>query len=339
MKVLVPVNRVSELVARQTTALLIASLCRAGHEVHVADVDGFSWQDETGGIRFFARTAALADSGLDPATLDSASVAIWAQGNPATGFHDIRPGDLVLIRTNPGRDASRMAVHDALLDFCVSARQAGVHVINDPGAVRYFASKSALAEVPIRFRPAMLVSHDPAVIGDFVVRADGDCVIKPLVGSRGQDVIRVNSQQPELVADIARRFAGRVMVAQQFVECDQPGDKRVVVAGGRILEWNRHLGGIHRHPAAGDFRANIHAGGTAFPLSLQQAERQAVQMAAKLLYENGIWLAGVDLIGSRIIEFNVFSTGGLFDANRFAGVDFTDLIVAELMNELVRRRS
>ncbi len=46
--------------------------------------------------------------------------------------------------------------------------------------------------------------------------------------------------------------------------------------------------------------------------------------------DSGIQLAGIDLIGNKVIEFNVFSTGGLYDANQFAGLDFADLIVRAL---------
>ena len=121
------------------------------------------------------------------------------------------------------------------------------------------------------------------------------------------------------------------MVAQHFVHSEVPGDKRVVVVGGEILEQNGNVGGIHRRPAAGDFRANIHAGGTAHPLSLDEEERESVEHAARYLHQNGVWLAGIDLIGSKIIEFNVYSTGGLFDANQFSGLKFEDVIVAGLM--------
>ena len=91
------------------------------------------------------------------------------------------------------------------------------------------------------------------------------------------------------------------------------------------------MAGIERRPAVDDFRANLHAGGSAHELTLSKRARSAAEYAARLLADHGIWLAGVDLIGDRIIEFNVFSTGGLYDSIQFSGVRFDDAIVEHLM--------
>jgi glutathione synthase len=46
-----------------------------------------------------------------------------------------------------------------------------------------------------------------------------------------------------------------------------------------------------------------------------------------VLVAHGIRLAGLDVIGDVVVEVNVFSTGGLFDAERFSGADFSGRIV------------
>ena len=125
------------------------------------------------------------------------------------------------------------------------------------------------------------------------------------------------------------------MVAQHFIAADHPGDRRVVVLDGKILEANGHIAGIERRPAENDFRGNLHAGGTAHPFTLTPTERAAAEHAAMLLRASGIRLAGVDLIGDQIIELNVFSTGGLYDANRFANIDFTEMIVQRLVDSTI----
>ena len=74
------------------------------------------------------------------------------------------------------------------------------------------------------------------------------------------------------------------------------------------------------------------SGGSAEPLSLSTQERETIEHSASLLLQNGIVLAGIDLIGAKVIEFNVFSTGGIYDACHFAGFDFADKIVSELLS-------
>jgi glutathione synthase len=66
-------------------------------------------------------------------------------------------------------------------------------------------------------------------------------------------------------------------------------------------------------------------------LQLSSQQREAVEHAAAILYADGIRLAGIDLIGTKVIEFNVFSTGGLYDASQFAGQDFAKRIIDRLV--------
>ncbi len=331
MKIIVAVNHVAEIGYRQTTALLIAALARKGHVVLLAGVVDFSIDTS-----FFGQTDSEAAYFVRGVTLPpmndwrSKSVENFVRSNPPCGSSPIESGDLILIRSNPGRDIERAAIHSSFLDICRSANSNGIRVINDPVHLQFFASKASLASVDAEYCPPMLLSNRIDQVVEFVHRSGTDCVIKPLVGSRGHNVIRVSHDQTGLDGLIGETFVSDFVVAQHFVEADHLGDKRVVVVGGNVLEIDGHLAGIARRPAAGDFRANLHAGGTALRLALSPRERRTAEYAAKLLQEHGIWLAGVDLIGDKIIEFNVFSTGGLFDAENFSGISFSDEIVARL---------
>ena len=178
----------------------------------------------------------------------------------------------------------------------------------------------------------MVVSSDLPQIIEFINNAPYDCIAKPLFGSRGENVIRVSKLTDDLEAKLESTFGSTTFVVQHFVEADHAGDKRVIIVGGEILQVDGHIAGIERHPANDDFRANLHAGGSAHQLALSEEAIAATQHAAKLLYEHGIWLAGVDLIGDKIIEFNVFSTGGLYDSIKFSGCPIDEIIIEKLMN-------
>jgi glutathione synthase len=334
MRVFVVVNRVAEIGFRQTTALLIAALVRNRAQTTLVDVDQISagdegsWQPQP---NYWACGYPL-DGQIDRASdFDSLAVARLVRSLPQATAQTIRTGDLMLIRTNPGRDLGRLAVHDSFLDVCQSARRHGVRIVNDPTNIRFLAGKSSLLLLPSRFRPTMLISQQPQTVIDFVRQAGVECVIKPLIGTRGQGIIRCRGDEPYLQDHLEQMLKSQAVVAQHFLRSDYEGDKRIVVMGGEILKTEGAIGGIQRVPADGDFRANLHAGGTALPLCLDDAEKSAVNAAARLLFEHGIWLAGIDLVGDRVIEFNVFSTGGLYDASRFAGVDFAELVVQKLL--------
>ena len=328
MRVFVVVNSVAEIGGRQTTALLIAGLVNRGHDVWLVDVSAVSisgGRADTG----VQATGVWLGQQENMRNLDSDNVEERCRGVSASDFQSVRlnANDLILIRTNPGRDAGSAAIHETFLYLCQIAQLRGIRVLNCPVNLALFASKAAILMLEPRFRPATIVSPNAEEVVGFIRDSDQHCVVKPLVGSRGQDVIRVAADQPGLAELIRNTFGSRPVVAQHFVNSVEPGDKRVVVVNGELLELNGHYGGIHRLPAEGDFRANLHAGGTARPLTLEAKEIEAVQHAARLLNRHGIALAGVDLVGDQVIELNVFSTGGIYDANRFAGEDFASEII------------
>ena len=324
---------------------------RLEHEVVVAEVDGVTAQAGNH-IRISIRGVKLPE-GLATSQQIAEFVVPALAGIESAGRHNIPPKagttnartksqnqpscfeltseDTVLIRTNPGRDPARHAIHHTFLELMMIAETSGVRIINSPAHLTRFASKSSLLLLDPNHRPEMLVSPSHEVLTDFVQSAPGDCVVKPVFGSRGKNVLRVSSDQQDLVSLLAATFHDEPIVAQHFVTANHLGDRRVVVLDGKILESDGKIAGIERRPAAGDFRANLHAGATPHPLNLNELEREAATHAAKLLSDHGIRLAGVDMIGDKIIEFNVFSTGGLFDGNRFANTDFTSIIIERLL--------
>ncbi len=329
MQLFVVVNRFDDVTDRQTTAMLVASLVRHGCPVLLAEVHAMTPPEASGAEPRVVPAIAI-DAGPN---CDAGQVQQRARTAATRPSAWPVAGDLVLIRTNPGRDRPRAPVHTAFLETCQRLMTNGVHVINDPTHLACFASKVSLERLDRALRPAMLVSDDPDRILQFIQASRGDSVLKPLVGSRGQDVVRVGPGQPDLSDRINRAVAGGPIVVQRFVTSAQPGDARIVVVGGKILEIGDRIAGIARHPGEGDFRGNLHAGGTAHPVVLSPGARVAVESAACLLNEHGIWLAGIDLVGDRIIEFNVFSTGGLYDASRFAGQDFADLVAERIIRK------
>ncbi len=346
MRVFVFVNQVQEIGFRQTTALLIAAFYRQGHDVFLADVDGLticgsqnylselSYTSESHsrdqpanscGNCVLAKSVQLKLESTNQA--NSNQVSEFAKSIQDSHFEpvEIHSNDLILIRTNPGRDIQRLPQHRTFLELCQVAKSSGIQIINDPEKLSFFASKASVNLLPAKYRPEMMLSHDPSLIASFIKQANCDCVVKPLLGSRGQDVVRVNAQTNDIEKTLSR-FNGQSIVVQHFITSGEPGDKRVVVFDGQLINHAGHFAGIHRLPPSGDFRANLHVGGTAQPLALTTEQQEAVMLAAQMLRGAGIKLAGVDLVGSKVIEFNVFSTGGMYDANQFAGFDFAEAI-------------
>lgn len=239
--------------------------------------------------------------------------------------------DVVFVRTNPARGAVA-AFFDSALDLLQLASAQGVRVINSPTGLRLGRSKLYLLRLPEKTRPQTLVSGDSAEIRHFIQQT-GKTVLKPLQGTRGQDVFFVDSAEDKnlnQIIDVLRR-QGLVM-AQNFLPGAAAGDTRLIVVNGELLEQDGHVAAIHRVPGAGELRSNIHSGGHSIPPTITPAMRDLVAQVGPILHADGLHVVGLDVIDDQIIEVNCYSPGGLGGATEFSGIDFYDLLLNRLIS-------
>jgi glutathione synthase len=313
----VVVNAPEEVKPDQTTGMLIHGLLTRGHRVVVGGVAGLEVDDTQ---QVFMR-------GVD--AIQGQDVALTVSSLRAMSRRiDLTTVAGVWLRTNPGRDP-RFWAHRTTTDLLRLVRDAGVVVLNDPDGLAKAGSKLYLQHLPPEVRPRTLISHDRQALEAFVRQAPGPVVLKPLYGSRGQDVFKVSARDENLrqITDFLTR-EGHAM-AQDYVPEAAQGDTRVLLLEGEILMAQGHAAAIRRVPPSNDFRSNVFQGGHAEPGELTATMTRIAAAIGPRLRADGLFLAGMDLIGDRIVELNVFSPGGLADANDFAGVDFiTPLIDA-----------
>lgn len=318
MRIGVMINTDLDLKPRQTTAMLLHAILRGGHEGWVFGVADLMLVPG-GAIKATARR--LPDGNDVPAMLAA------MPASPLT-IIDVTGLDAVFIRTSPGRDQNRAWAHETALGLLRLASERNVVVLNSPDGLRRASSKLYLSSLPPEVGPATIISRDPAVLKAYVTSRDEPTVLKPLLGTRGTDVFLVRPDDKSninQIIDVLTR-EGYAM-AQAFVPEAAEGDTRVVLLAGEPLMIGEHAAAIRRVPGGGDFRSNVHVGGTpALGILTEGARRVAVAIGPRLRRE-GLFLVGMDLIGDKLIELNVFSPGGLFDAERFCGVSFTGAII------------
>ncbi|MCB9789099.1 MAG: glutathione synthase [Deltaproteobacteria bacterium] len=319
MKIGLLVNRPAEVHALQTTALLGAAALRRGHGLAVFGVADLTVSPDEA---LLARALSVAP---DAAASEARLVDALAAGTPATV--DLQGLDLVLVRTSPGRDTARQALHDTALDILRLADRRGVAVLNTPDGLARAATKLFTVELPADTRPRTLVSARPAELLAFVAAAPGPVVLKPLVGTQGRDVFRVEpAGDPNLAQIVEVLLRSGYAVAQDYLPEAPDGDVRVMVLGGAPLRVGGHVAAVRRAPAPGAFRSNVALGGKAHPARPTAAMLDAATRIGAILLREGIELAGLDFIGDRVVEANVFSPGGLHDAEAFFGVDYSAAI-------------
>jgi ribosomal protein S6--L-glutamate ligase len=145
-------------------------------------------------------------------------------------------------------------------------------------------------------------------------------VVKLLEGTQGIGVVLAETKKAaESVIGAFRQLDANILV-QQFIKEAGGADIRALVVGGKVVAAMRRRG------APGEFRSNLHRGGSAEVIKLSPSERSTAVRAAKSL---GLNVAGVDLLqseeGPMVLEVN--SSPGLEGIEEVSGVDIADLIV------------
>lgn len=156
-------------------------------------------------------------------------------------------------------------------------------------------------------------------------------VIKLNEGTQGAGVIlteRIGSSRSVIEA---LRGLYATFLVQEFIAEASGTDLRCFVVGGKVVA------AMKRKARAGEFRSNLHRGGSATKVALSAAETDTAIRAAKVM---GLNVAGVDLLRSRrgplVLEVN--SSPGLEGIETATGIDVAGQIVDYMAARVTRRR-
>ena len=195
----------------------------------------------------------------------------------------------------------------------------------DPAAVLRVCHKGWLATLQDVSTPATLVTRSLGSAHLFLERQAGPVVVKPAQGSGGFNVSLVPTGDH---AALDRAFPvaalrSRHVIVQAQVPGDE-GEKRLVWMDGDVL------GGYLRTRASDDFRHNLKQGGTPGPVIITPADLSIVAPLSTHLLAAGVRLAGIDLLGTFVLEVNALNPGGAFHTDRLHGSDVTGQIIDRL---------
>jgi len=238
-----------------------------------------------------------------------------------TSLHALRGFDAVVMRSDPPVDTDYLlATH--ILGI---AEVNGARVLNRPGCLREFNEKLAILSFP-QFIAPTLVSADAAAIGSFLAGHD-DIIVKPLTEMGGSGIFRLTLADPNrnAILETLSRNGRRAIMAQRYLPAISEGDKRILLIDGEVVPW-----ALARIPKAGETRGNLAAGGTARAQPLSPRDREIAEAIAPWAQANGIFLAGLDVIGDCLTEINVTSPTGFQEITAQTGHDVAAQFIAAL---------
>ena len=240
--------------------------------------------------------------------------------------------DVLMLRNVPSDDfIKRPWAATTATEFGRMAMRHGVIVVNDPNGLAKAASKMYFELFPEEVRPRTLITRDHGEIKEFVKAEGGNIVLKPLQGSGGSSVFLVRPDDvPNINQMIDAVSRDGFVIAQQYLPAAAEGDMRLFVMNGRPLRVKGKYAAFRRVRSGGDMRSNIHAGGTLAEAEVTQEALRIAEIVRPKLVQDGMFLVGLDVVGDKLMEINVFSPGGLGSAQRFTKINFSRYVIEAL---------
>lgn len=174
--------------------------------------------------------------------------------------------------------------------------------------------------------PTTGFAHSPDQIDDLIKMVGGaPLVIKLLEGTQGVGVVMAETHKAARSVIEAFLNLKAHFVVQEYIKESLGSDIRCFVVDGKVVA------AMKRTAANGDFRSNLHRGGTAEHAHITTEEKQMAIRATKII---GLNVAGVDLLrsdrGPLIMEVN--SSPGLAGIEKFTQVDIATKIIKFVEN-------
>lgn len=169
--------------------------------------------------------------------------------------------------------------------------------------------------------PITAYAHSASATDELIrIVGKAPLIVKVMSSTQGKGVLLAETYKAAESLINAFRDLGTNFLVQEFIKEAQGSDIRCFVIGDKVIA------AMQRSAAEGEFRSNLHRGGTATVVKLKPAERALAVRAAKVM---GLDVAGVDIIrsahGPLVLEVN--SSPGLEGIETATGKDVAGAII------------
>jgi glutathione synthase len=332
MKILFIVNDVDTEVDRAATTVLATAASLRGHEVHMAGVRELEYFDD-GHVGAMARRGPGEDVESQQAFLDVVQGRDAERGMVTTGDLDV-----IWLRYNPGEEGGEAWTQNSPLLFGQLALERGVVVLNHPYSLSWATSKMYFQQFPERVRPASIVTRSYERVAEFHKQHGKKIVVKPLMGYGGADVFLVGPDADNLRQIVESVARSSYVIAQEYLPEAEEGDTRLFLVNGKPLVVDGKYAAVRRMAGADDFRSNMSAGGRPELPDVDEGMLELARIVGPKLIKDGIFFAGLDVVGDKLVEINTISSGGLNIAGKLQEVDFGAPVIEAIERKVFYKR-
>ncbi|MBT8341635.1 MAG: RimK family alpha-L-glutamate ligase [Desulfatitalea sp.] len=234
---------------------------------------------------------------------------------------DIEVGQLRAVMPRQGAE-----IRDACLPLISYFEQMDLAVINRRHAIELVKNKyDTLRHLAAAGLPVLDTVFLPSADGFSEALRQLDrrtVVLKPVSDRQGNNIHRVDGNDGVIPEELmAELHLGRGLLCQAYLPPEGRRDYRFLVIGGRVAAAMQQI------PPPGEFRANIHLGAEARPVSLSPAIARLAQRAVEAV---GLQIAGVDIMvcaNQRIYINEVNYTPGFRGLEQATGLDIAGAVI------------
>lgn len=333
MKIVFLVNDVDTEVPAAATTVIARAAAVLGHTVYMAGVGNLTYRT---GEPLGITCRAAPEGGAE----DQAAFLQAVQGRDAERVAVGTDGlDVLYLRYNPLEALENAPwAHDAGVAFGEMAVRRGVIVLSHPAGLPMTVDKLYLEHFPESIRPRVVVTRSYDEIARFHEAQKGRIVVKPLRGYGGRDVFRIDEDAGNLRQIVEAVTRGGYAIAQEYLPEAEEGDTRLFLFNGRPLQVDGKYAALRRVSGSEDFRSNMTAGGRPAKAEVTPRMLEIADIVRPRLLADGIFDAGLDIVGDRLVEINAMSSGGLNAAGVLEKADFGAEVVRLIERKVELRR-
>ncbi|WP_299873511.1 hypothetical protein [uncultured Cocleimonas sp.] len=335
MKIAFLVNNIASESPHYTTAMLAYAAIRLGHQAWYINVGDFVYDPDENIHAFASRAPSVNYENSEDYIKAIQSDQVI---NEYINISDI---DVLMLRNNPADDALiRPWARHSGIDFGRFVAKCGVLVLNDPEGLANSNNKLYLQQFPKSVRPRCLITRDREQVEAFA-KAEGTVVIKPLFGSGGRNVFLLRPEDApnmhQMIETVAR---DDYIIAQEYLPEAINGDTRLFLMNGEILRCDGKIAALRRvrSDSDSDMRSNMTAGAGPAKAIIDDRMLKVAETIGPRLKHDGMFLVGLDIVGSKLMEINVFTPGGMNSAEHFEQADFSKTIILDIERKVKMKK-
>jgi glutathione synthase len=245
---------------------------------------------------------------------------------PLAGF------DVIILRSNPPLDMIMLNFLDSVKD--------DVFIMNDLDGIRRANNKLYTAVFDDEHNeiiPRTHVTKNKEYLKKIIKEGPDKMILKPLNGFGGSGVILIEKRAMMSINSLLDFYidnndgTSNYVILQDYIPGAELGDVRILLLNGQPI------GAMRRVPGDEDHRSNVSAGGTVQKHSLSKQEKELCRRIGPKLVKDGLYFAGIDVIGGMLVEVNVMSPGGITYINKVYKIRLQEKII-DFVEDKVQER-